>query len=388
MAGGATATDRTSVLVFLAHGQDDAEWDERVRRGDANNPGPYGYAYARDRMDIAYASSRSEGRAVRLVRTGLKYVLGFDLLHAWDNRAAMRAADVIWTHTEKEHLALSTLKALGVVPRGKPAIAQSVWLWGWMPTAGPIRAAITSRLLRLNQVHTVLAADGARSGTEVLGETVYLVPYGITPDEPAGPATARPRPRVIAPGNDKDRDWETFARAVELCPDLDFVVLSRRPAALRLQSLPNVEVRQAANHSEMSREYAASDLVVVPVKDNPHASGATTVLQAVGIERPVVVTRIGGIDLYGGTTAFYCEVGDPASLAGAMRTALSDGGPEHCRRGRQDLVARGLTEHDYALRHVLLTEDLLAGRTPRAAVSAEARPDFVPEVHPPNSADG
>ncbi|GAB3217297.1 glycosyltransferase [Kineococcus gypseus] len=373
-AGPAGAGARTSVLVFLGHGQDDEGWEERVRRGEANNPGPYGYAYARDRVDVAYATSRPEGPLGRTVRAGLKYLVGFDLVHAWDNRRAVRDADVVWTHTEKEHLALSALKLLGVLPTGKPVVAQSVWLWGWLPAARGPRRALTLRLLRLNQVHTVLAEDGARIGTRVLGRPVHVVPYGVTPAEPAGPRTPRPRPVVIAPGNDKDRDWETLGRAARLCPEVDFVVLSRRAAAQHLASLPNVQVRQAADHSAMEREYAACDAVVVPVRPNPHASGATTVLQAIGIERPVVATRVGGIELYGGETAFYCATGDAESLASAVREALERGDVEHCRRGREDMLARGLTEEDYALRHVLLTEDLLAGRPPRAAVTEDVRP--------------
>jgi glycosyltransferase involved in cell wall biosynthesis len=373
MAGESSAT-QTSVFVFLGHGQGDENWEERVRRGEANNPGPYGYAYARPRMRITYARSRTEGRLARLARAGLKYLLGFDLVHALHNRRDMGRADVIWTHTEKEHLAISVLKLIGMVSRRTPVIAQSVWLWGWLPDAGTIRRAFTLRLLRLNQIHTVLAADGARIGTEILGEEVILVPYGVTPTDPAPPRTVRSRQLVIAPGNDKDRDWETLGRAAELCPEIDFVVLSRRAAAQRLGRLANVQVRQAADAVEMIREYAACDAVVVPVKQNPHASGATTVLQAISMQRPVVVTDVGGIGLYGGDTAFYCSIGDAESLANGLRSALVLGTLERCSRGRQDMLDRGLTEEDYAMRHVLMSDDLLAGRTPRAAISEPAKP--------------
>ena len=363
---------QTSVLVFLGHGQGDENWEERIRRGEANNPGPYGYANARDRLDVVYARSGQENRFTKVCRVGLKYALGFDLVHAVRNRADLRAADIVWTHTEKEHLALSVLKLAGVLGKTKPVIAQSVWLWGWLPTAGPVRRAITLSLLHQNQLHTVLAADGVSIGKDFLGEAVTLVPYGVRVTEVPAPHARQPRPVVIAPGHDKDRDWDTLGRAAALCPDIDFIVLSKRKAAKRLKRLGNVKVRQAADQTQMAREYIDCDSVVVPVKQNPHASGATTVLQAIGFERPVVVTRIGGIELYGGATAFYCATGDAASLAAAVRRALAQGTAEHCRQGRKDMLARGLTEEDYAMRHVLITEDYFGGQSPRAAVSKDA----------------
>ena len=91
---------------------------------------PYGYYRAADdNCAIEYSENFDEWRAVRLGRLAARRLLGFDLLHAWRNRSGILDADVVWTHTELEHLAVVLLFL--TVPRSRrpKLIAQSVWLY-------------------------------------------------------------------------------------------------------------------------------------------------------------------------------------------------------------------------------------------------------------------
>ncbi|HTO64817.1 MAG TPA: glycosyltransferase family 1 protein, partial [Bradyrhizobium sp.] len=101
------------VFVHLAYGFGVQSWERRWRDGKIlglNEPKPYGY-YRAETMgcSVSYSEYREESLAGKLLRLALRVVLGFDLVHAWRNFEAMKNADVIWTHTESQFLAILML---------------------------------------------------------------------------------------------------------------------------------------------------------------------------------------------------------------------------------------------------------------------------------------
>jgi len=121
------------VFVFLGYGFGADSWQKRFARHEIpglNEKLPYGYYHAAgDGWDVEYSQDRNEGPATRLLRRTLGRVLGFDLIHAWRNRNQLQSADVVWTHTEREHLAVLLLSRLQRVKRPPKLIAQCVWLF-------------------------------------------------------------------------------------------------------------------------------------------------------------------------------------------------------------------------------------------------------------------
>src|ERR1700676_3694542 len=92
------------VFVFLGHGFG-ASWSRGELPG-INEQLPYGYYHAADyRCVVKYSFDAKETRLTRFVRLSLRRLLGFDLWHAWRNRADLYDSGVVWTHTELEHLA-------------------------------------------------------------------------------------------------------------------------------------------------------------------------------------------------------------------------------------------------------------------------------------------
>ena len=362
------------VYVHLNYGEDVRDWPRRQREGLVRDPSPYGFAYAADEVDFVFSQDRPENKVGRFVRDGAKFVLGFDLLHALRNTHRMRGADAIWAHTEKEHLPIALLKVVGLVRRSTPVVANSIWVWGWYDGSSRLRRWFTRSLLRTNAVNAVGAVDGATIGSRALGRDVVLLPFGTEPFLPLPPRPTSGRPRIVAPGNDKDRDWKLLGEVAKRRPDWDFLVLSRRARAKRLEVLPNVEVTTAKGMPGMEKELSRSDVLVIPCHDNPHASGATTVMQALTAQRPVVVTGVGGIELYGGDDAFYAALGDVDSFISATEAALERSQDvDWLAQARQRVHDRGLDEQTHARRHLLATRDVLAGRPVRAAVSETRR---------------
>src|SRR5262245_52309491 len=106
------------VFVHLAAGQDAEQWTQRWSAGTLigiNERKPYGYDRAEAHgCTVVYSrGNRAEALPEKSLRLGLRALLGFDLVHAWRNRDRILASDVVWTHTEAQHMGvLAVLRIL------------------------------------------------------------------------------------------------------------------------------------------------------------------------------------------------------------------------------------------------------------------------------------
>ena len=370
-----TARACTRVHVHLDYRRSPEHWHERWRRGEVLEEWPYGYQHAADCFPMSYSVDHAESRGVALLRRALVRGLGFDLIHAWRNRQDLARADVVWTHTERDHLAVGLLIRLGILDQATKVVAQSVWLWDRWHQLSRWRRGLYYWLLKPLTVHTTHSRSNLLLARQVLGDAVTLVPYGTYQlnqlPAPARP-TGRKRLRVVAPGNDRDRDWATLAAAAERDHDLMITILSTRRIPTRVTLPPNVVVRPARGAAELVEAYATADVVAVPLQDNQHASGITVALEGLNIGRPVVVTGTGGLRDYLGEAVHYVGPGDGAGLAAALRRAAELSTADQLSAARRGVALAGLTDADYANRHVLLTEAVVAGLPPSPAVSAFA----------------
>jgi glycosyltransferase involved in cell wall biosynthesis len=132
--------------------------------------------------------------------------------------------------------------------------------------------------------------------TEMLGipeDRLALVPYQV--DTTFWRPEAIPEERLICSAGLEFRDYPTLLRAVE---GLDVRVVigatshwSKRRNTAEGQQLPaNVEV-SAFDYVALRRLYSRSALVVVPLDDTDFQAGVTTILEAMAMGKPVVVTH-------------------------------------------------------------------------------------------------
>ena len=204
-------------------------------------------------------------------------VTGLDLVHVLRNLRAARRADVIWTHTETEHLALGLLKRLRLpLP---PVIAQSVWLVDAWPSTPNAEQRSTAGALRHVEQATTLSPVNAGILSAHLGRPVRFVPYGVV-TEPwiEAPAVERREGplRVLALGNDRHRDWDTLREVAGAAgDDLEVRVLTRLVGARLRRRCPGLTVGQARSVTETGEDFAWADVVCLPLRTNLHASGIT-----------------------------------------------------------------------------------------------------------------
>ena len=351
-------SSRRRVYIHLDHGRGLAAWSKRFDRGEVWESSPYGYGKAAEFVDLTVSEDHPETRIGRFVRRGTAHTLGFDFLHAWRNRRRIADSEVVWTHTEHEHLAVRAVeRVLRMQPR--PLIAQSVWLWDRWSNYSAVRRQMYRRLMSGDTLHTTLSrenADIARSAMPAA--TVASVPFGA---EDIAPALADADDlhsvgstvHVVSPGNDRDRDWDTLLLAVRDDPAITATILTRR---LPASTQPRLTIRRSRSVAETLDAYRQASVIVVPLQANHHASGITVGLEAMSLRKPLVIADVGGVrDYFEGYAEFY-EVGDAASLRRAIRDA-----------SRRDLsvaptkASLGLTAADYIARHLLATELLLGG---------------------------
>lgn len=372
------------VFVHLDQGRSPTSWQLAFERGLVFEEWPYGYQWASPYVDLVYSVDAREGPVGSLLRRGQNLLLGFDLRHAWRNRAGLSDADVVWTHTEHEHLAVALLKKLHLI-RAVPLLGQSVWLWDSWTSYGPLRRRFYRWLLSAVNEHSTLSRDNAASASAVLDTRVHAVPFGIEPAftvPPRNPPDAN-RIRVVAPGNDRHRDWAGLAEVSRRHPDIDVLVLSvrRKPRRLVSSRTPNFRVRPAANTREMVEAIASADVVAIPLLTSQHASGITVGFEALAAGRPVAMTDTGGVHDYFESHVSWAEPGNPESMAEAIRAAASlTGNRAVLEANRSWLRQAGLLARDYAYRHVLLTY-LMLGMQDEEATAAISR--FEPVSIPP-----
>ena len=364
-----TRSARPLVHAHLDHGRSLETWQAKFRDGRVWEAFPYGYQHGRECYEMTYSTDRDERPVRRLFRLGVYWCLGFDLVHAWRNRRAIGRADVVWTHTEHEHLAVAFVLK---VRRNKSTklLAQSVWLWDEWQTYPRLKKWLYRWLLRRGGVHTTHSRLNMEiAQAELPGANVFLIPYGTEPITVVrqGQPQRISGIRVIAPGNDRDRDWQTLVESVRGEPDIELKIVSGRAKSKLSAGIDNVEIIRPAGVADLQRHYEWANVVAVPTRANLHASGTTVSLEALNAGLPVVVSRAGGIEDYFQDLVAYAEVGNPNSLRAALREAHS-AGPQGAQ-GKIFVEARGLTARDYCARHILLTEMLLGHTAGSADVS-------------------
>lgn len=352
-----------SAAVLLAYDQDPIEWRRRHEAGAAPDATPYGYERAVPWIDLRWALSMREGALLRRVRRSITARLGFDLVHTWRNRRTLWAADVIWTHTEREHLAVALLQRFR--PRGRrvPVIAQSIWLWDRWAGYGRARRALYSWLLRahsLEAVHSRL--NEAFSRDAVPGRRVILIPFGSHGASQPGFEVAPVD--VFAIGNDVHRDWALLADAARSLPERSFRVASGNRASRTVAWPPNVTVGPVATVGEVAAFYRAARVVALPLRENLHASGASVAIEAADCGTAAVATDAGGIADYLPPGTLLVPVCDAMTFARHLRLAL-----DAPSSAVEPPSARGLDQLDYVKRYVLLSRYLVNGEPLDPSVS-------------------
>ena len=377
------------VFVHLAHGFGASRWRAKWDRGEIvglNDRLPYGYFRAEEYgCSVEYSEDGRDGVVGRPLRLALRLLLGFDLVHAWRNRRGIRNAEVVWTHTESQHLAVLFLLCLYPRASCPKVIAQSVWLFdAWPRLAAPRRWLCRALMSRAAALTVLSPANLAIARALFPGRRSQMVPYGIAADRmiQRKPRLANRQIHVLSLGSDRHRDWMTLIAAVEDLPDCELrIVAPRLPRTLAGRS--NVTLLHPKTGAELAALYAWADLVALALLPNLHASGITVIEEATVFGLPVVCSDTGGLAAYfADGEVRYAPAGNPAALREAIAALGFTGAARQTmvERAQRRMIEAGLTSRDYARRHAEISIELVrqapalqtAARKRRAARLATA----------------
>ncbi len=317
---GSFITKEMNVFVHLAYGFGAENWNTKYRNDQIigiNCPFPYGYYMAADHgCRVKHSEDKVEGKIETLLRLGVRYFLKFDFIHAWRNRKGICDADIVWTHTELQHLAILLLFWL-IRPTHRPKlIAQSVWLFDRWSKFPRIHRWLFMKLLSQADMLTVHSPENLKIARTLFpGVRCELVFYGMNAEEIIEPQLHRHHDpmRLLSVGNDENRDWITLIDAVKELAGSELRIVSYKVSPKLIAGSKNISIAKPKSNSELLQLYEWADVLVLVLKPNLHASGLSVLQEAVIWGVPVVCSDAGGLK------AYFSEELDKICRAGECR---------------------------------------------------------------------
>jgi glycosyltransferase involved in cell wall biosynthesis len=155
-----------------------------------------------------------------------------------------------------------------------------------------------------------------------------FVPFGVDVGSfvPDGAAATD---GVVSVGADPHRDFDLLVRVAARMPDVTFRIVTSADHARALGSRPeNVALESDLPFDEMRKRLAEARLVALPVRENSYSGATTVLLQAMALEKPVVVTRTSaiatGYGLVDGENVRLVAPGDEDGFERALADVLRD----------------------------------------------------------------
>ena len=160
---------------------------------------------------------------------------------------------------------------------------------------------------------------------KVPASTIALIPFH------ADTKFYRPLPSVpvsenlVSAAGLEWRDYVTLIAAATNLPDVTFRLAAASPWSKHRNETekrdlpPNVHARRY-EYGELRELYASSAIVAVPLYENDFQAGVTSILEAMAMGKPVVVTKTTGqIDvIVDGENGLYIPPGDPVAFKAAV----------------------------------------------------------------------
>jgi glycosyltransferase involved in cell wall biosynthesis len=187
------------------------------------------------------------------------------------------------------------------------------------------------RLLR--EAHTFVTysafeAERLRDWVDADSPRVVFVPFGVDVDAFRPRGEGKLNIDVLAVGADPHRDFELLAAVAARQPQLAFRLVTTTDRVSVLGALPaNVAVESDLPLEGVRERFAQARVVALPVRANSYSGATTTLLQAMAMGKPTVVSRTDAIAAgYGLEDCVNCrlvEPGDPEAFERAIVETLT-----------------------------------------------------------------
>lgn len=301
------------------------EWEKKYKEKQAFDKMPYGYCWVEDKdIRVTYLS---------LNKTEKKMLLNIDILmkiyfYMIKMPFLSFKFDAIWTHNDRETLFYGFLKTLPIFRKLPPIIGNIIWLTD---------KKINNKKLKkygkyLNKISNITVLSKAQ--IEILERDfninrskINFVRYGLNEkiysdkNEKSKPkAIADKKEYILMVGTDIDRDIQMFKQITLNLKEENFIFASNNIEYLNDKYEKNVTTMKC-NLKEMKWLYGNSKYIIMPLKENAHASGCTTLIEAGFQGKAIITNSIRGLEDYylEGTTAEIVDKNDLGAFLEAMK---------------------------------------------------------------------
>jgi glycosyltransferase involved in cell wall biosynthesis len=357
-----------NVFVHLSSGQDALEWKNKWLNKQLigiNDISPYGYSRANEMgCKVAYSKTKDKSPLHKLLRLVFRVLFGFDYFHAKNNQSEIYEADVIWTHTETQFLGIALLFLLNKHKKRPKLIGQSVWLMDHWDEKLSIKKWFYRLLINQVDLLTFLSTENAEKARKHFPKkNITFVHYGI-PNEFTRPIVQRnSQPiKVLSLGNDKHRDWDCLVKALGNQDHIQLTVISQTLKPNSVKHYKNINVVTVDSNEALIKHFDDASIMVIPLKENIHASGITAIEEGALLGLPMIATDTGGLKAYFDDQAvYYVSHSDPEAILNAVNTLANDAekSMQLARNAQDRIMSATMGCSAYIRKHVELSRELL-----------------------------
>ncbi|HRC07371.1 MAG TPA: glycosyltransferase family 4 protein [Miltoncostaeales bacterium] len=317
-------SNTVNVVVEFAGDLDVRTWRARHSRGEVPDQVPFGlHAMATDDVDVTFRVPSRIGALRTVARKVQGRAGGFDLVGEVVGRcqAARCRADVVLCMDERAGLPAAWAKMR------TPVISGIAWIDE--PRRNRSAAMVRHGLKRLDAMFSPIQEhlDSLADGWGLDPARLHVVKVGIDTDHFSVAPYPNDSSTVFSVGDDRFRDFPTLVRALGALRERGAQTTAEIATTLPV-TMPDAygTIHRQRVDSTVRSHIAAAGVVAVPNHHNRVGSGLTTILQAMAVGRPVVVSSSPGMDEYvlDGVTGYLVPPGDPGAMADALQSLLDD----------------------------------------------------------------
>ena len=252
--------------------------------------------------------------------------LGGDFAAVLPSLRRMGGADVVFSTVDTVGIPLLLLRRARLLR--VPLVYASIGLPERLERLGDDRAFRRT----LQGAHTLITystieAERLRDWIEADSPRVVFIPFGVDADA-FRPSDSARTIDVLAVGADPQRDFELLIEVAARQPRLTFRIIATPERVRMLGELPPNVTAETNVPLEMVRERLAQARVVgLPVRANSYSGATTTLLQAMAMAKPIVVSRtdaiIAGYELEDGVNCRFAEPGSSESFEQTLLETLT-----------------------------------------------------------------
>lgn len=263
-------------------------------------------------------------RAAGKVMNKLVYGLGGyggDFASMLASLREINRADVVLSTVDTVGIPLVLLKRFGLVR--PPVVYIAIGLPERLVQLRRLKGLYRRALAQTRAIVSYAESETAWLRNWLGGAKVVFVPFGVDA-QAFRPDDREPELDVVSVGADPRRDFALLTDIATRHPDLSFLIVA---SADHARTLDGVRVEADIPLEAVRDRLASARVVALPVRDNSYSGATTTLLQAMAMGKPVVVSRTDaiatGYELEDGVNCRLVPPGDAEAFEHALLETLT-----------------------------------------------------------------